>query len=150
MAVSHLSVYFRLRHERGNGVHNQDVHSTGTHHSLRNIESLLSGIGLGHIEVINIHSDSLRISRIQGMLRIDKGRNPASLLYLCNGMKCQSGLTGRLRTVNLDNSSSRKAACTERNIHGKRSGRYHLDVLVDAGISQLHDGTLSAILLYLS
>ena len=84
------------------------------------------------------------------MLRIDKGRNAASLLYLRNGMKRQSGLSGRLRTVNLDDSSSRKAACTERNIHGKRSGRHHLDVLVHAGISQLHDGALSAILLYLS
>ena len=93
MAVAHLSVNLRLRHQRGNRIHNENIHRPRAHHRLRNIQGLLTGIRLRNIEIVNIHADCLRIAGIECVLRINKSGNSSSLLYLRNGMKRQSRLT---------------------------------------------------------
>ena len=86
MAVSHIPVDLRLRYQCSYGVHYNDINSPGTHHGLGDLQCLLSVIRLGNVQIINIHSDILRIDGIQGMLCIDKSGNASPLLYLSDHM----------------------------------------------------------------
>ena len=149
MTVPHFPVNLRLRYECRNRVYNQNIHRTGTNHRFRNIESLLSGVRLRNIEIINIHTDSLCIAGIQSMLRIYESGNSASLLYFRYGMECQCSFSGRLRSVDFYDSPPWKASGPQCNIHGKRSGGHDFYVLIDPRIPELHNGPLSAILFYL-
>ena len=111
---------------------------------------LLAAVGLRNEQVVDVDTEFLRVEPVEGMLRIDESRNATHLLSLGNRMNGQRRLTRRLRSVNLDNSSSREASRSKCNVHRKGTGRNHLNILVHTGVPQLHDGALSAILLYLS
>ena len=86
MAVSHIPIDLRLRYQCSYGVHYNDINSSGTHHGLGDLQCLLSVIRLGNVQIINIHSDILRIDGIQGMLCIDKSGNASPLLYFSDHM----------------------------------------------------------------
>ena len=55
-------------------------------------------------------------------------------------MDGESGLTGRFRTVDLDDSSTRIATYTEGIVQADRAGGNDFDVLYDI-VAHLHDGT---------
>ena len=63
-------------------------------------------------------------------------------------MNGQSGLTGRLRTIDLDDASLRIAAYAECIVEGDTAGRNHFDVL-DVFITELHDGAFAEVFLNL-
>ena len=86
MAVSHISFYLLLRHQSRDRVHYNDIHRSGSYHSLRNLKGLISAVRLRDIQFINIHTDILCIDRIQRMLRVYKSGNPASLLHFRDHM----------------------------------------------------------------
>ena len=128
MAVAHLTIDLCLRNEGCDRVDNQDVDRAGAHHRLGDLQCLLSGIRLGNVEIIDIDPDVLRVLRIQCMLCIDEAGDPATLLYLCHGMQREGRLTGGLRSIDLDDSSLRVAAGTERDVQGKGTGRYGFNI----------------------
>ena len=86
MGISHISLDLGLRYQSGNGIHDHDIHGTGTHHGLRDLQSLLAVIRLGNIKIVNIHTDITRIHGIERMLGVDKSGDAAALLYLSNHM----------------------------------------------------------------
>ncbi len=63
MAVSHIAVDLRLRNQCRYRVHDDDIHCAGTDHGLCNLEGLLAVVRLRDVEVVNIHTDILRIDR---------------------------------------------------------------------------------------
>ena len=120
-----------------------------TAHRLGNLQRLLAVVRLGYVEIVDIHADIARIHRIQRMLRIDKSRDPAALLHLGYHMQSHSRLTARLRTVDLNDTSLRNAAKTERDVQAQRARGNRLDIHMSSRIPELHHGTLSKLLLNL-
>ena len=116
MEISHIALNLRLRHERRDRVHNDDVHGTASHHGLGDLERLLTGVRLGDVKVVDIDPDVLCVDRIQCVLGIDKARNAAALLHFRNHVQRDRGLTGGLRSVDLDDTSLRNAAESQREI----------------------------------
>ena len=86
------------------------------HHGLGDLQSLLTVVRLGDVEVINIHADIFRIDGIQRMLCIDETGDTASLLNLGYHMKRYGCLTTGLRSVDLDHTSLWNTAQSQRNI----------------------------------
>ena len=75
-----------IGNEGFNRVHNNNVYRTGTNHHLCNLQCLFTIIRLRNVQIINVYADSACISRIQGMLCINKARDAAPLLHFCNHM----------------------------------------------------------------
>ena len=86
MAVAHIPFDLLLRHQRSHRVYNDDVHRTGSHHRLGDLKRLIPAVRLRNIQFIYIHSDILRVDRVQRMLRINKARDPSTLLYFRDHM----------------------------------------------------------------
>ena len=78
------------------------------------------------------------------MLGVDVGHFAAPLLSLGYNVQCKSRLTGRLRAIDLDDTSSRNAADPQRQIQRKRTGgdgvHHRLCIL-----TQPHDGALAKV-----
>ena len=64
MGITHLAVDLGLRHQGCNRVHNDNVHCTGTHHGLGDLQCLLAVVRLGNVKVVNIDADVLCIDRV--------------------------------------------------------------------------------------
>ena len=82
------------------------------------------------------------------MLGIDNSRNTTRFLSLCNGMYGQSRFTGRLRSINLDDTASRITSYSQRRIQSDGTSGYHSDFLYRV-ISQFHNSTSAITLFYL-
>ena len=80
------------------------------------------------------------------MFCIDEGCNATFLLALCDGMNGQCGLTRRLWTVNLNDTSFWIAANTQCCIQTDGASRDAVDFL-DIFFTETHDGTMSIVLL---
>ena len=76
------------------------------------------------------------------MLGIDDSRNTSLFLHLRHRVDSESGLTGRLRTVDLDDTSFRVTANAQRIVQTQTSGRNNGNVL-NTLVSQFHDGTFA-------
>ena len=82
MRISHIAFNLLTRYQCRNRVNNNDVHSTGTHHSLCNLKCLISTVRLRDIQFINVNTYIFSVYRIKRMFCIDKSCNTASFLYL--------------------------------------------------------------------
>ena len=110
MAVSHIAVDLRLRNQCRYRVHDNDIHCPGAYHRLCNLEGLLAIVRLGDVQIINIHTDILRVHRVKCVLCVDKACNTAALLYFCHHVQCHSRLTTGLRSVDLNHTPLRDTA----------------------------------------
>ena len=110
MAVSHVSFNLLLRHQSRYRVHDHDIHRSGPHHGLRDLQSLVSAVRLGNIKLVDIHTNILCINRIQRMLCVNKPGNASLLLYFCDHMQRNGRLTTGLRSVDLHHTSPRNTA----------------------------------------
>ena len=81
------------------------------------------------------------------MFGVDKSSNTASLLCFGDGMNGKCCLTGRLRTVYLNNSSAWITAHSERHIQADAAGRNNAYILYLL-VAQLHDGAFSKVFFY--
>ena len=73
------------------------------------------------------------------MFRIDKSSSTSSTLYFCNGMECEGGLSGRLWSVDFDDTSF-GIATTECIIECDRSRAECLNIEMRL-LTELHDRT---------
>ena len=78
------------------------------------------------------------------MLGIDDCRNTAGFLHLCHRVDSEGRLTGRLRTVDLDDTSFRITADAQSVVQTQTTRRNHGNVLYLL-ITQTHDGALSEV-----
>ena len=116
MGIAHVAFNLGLRNQGCYGVHDDDIHRAGTNHGLRDLQSLLAVIRLGNVKIVNVYADILRIYRVKGMLRVDEASDTAALLYLCHHVQGHRGLTTGLRAIDLDDTSLRDAAQSQRQV----------------------------------
>ena len=84
------------------------------------------------------------------MFRVDKGAGAAHLLHLGHNLQREGRLAGGFRAVDLDHTAARQAADAQRDIQAEGACRHNADILRDARVVHLHDGTLAELLLNLS
>ena len=147
MGIAHLAVDLRLGHQGRHGVHDDNVHRTGAHHGLGDLQRLLAVIRLGDVEIIHVHADISRIDRIQRVLCVDESGDTALLLHLSYHVKRHGGLTAGLRAIDLDDPSPRNAAQSQGDIQAQGAGGDGLYIHIRGGIAQLHHGALAVGLL---
>ena len=147
MAVSHLSLDLCLGNQGCNRVHDYNIQSAGAHHSLSDLQSLFSVIRLRNIKIVDIHTDIFCINRIKRMLRINKSRNSAAFLNLCNHMQGNGCFTTGFRSIDLNNTSLGHAAYSKGNIKPQRAGRNRLYLHMSPRFSQFHNRALSILFL---
>ena len=107
MRIAHLAFDLGLGRQRRHRVDDNNVDRTGAHQHVRNLECLLTGVGLRDEEFIDIDAEFLRVVRVEGMLCVDKGRCTAQLLRLGDDLQSQCRLARCLRTIDFNHSSSR-------------------------------------------
>ena len=83
------------------------------------------------------------------MFHIDVSSFTAFFLSGSDDMKCQRGLTGSFRAVDLDDTSFGNTTDSQRHIQRERAGGECGDVGMNV-FTQTHDGTLTVVFLYLS
>ena len=111
--VAHVAFNFGLRRKCSNRVDHDYIERTGTHEHVADLEGLFASVGLGDKEAVDIDADGLGVYRVHRMLSIDVGTLATIALRLGNDVGCQGRLTGGLRTVDLGDTTTGKAADTE-------------------------------------
>ena len=88
---------------------------------------------MGNQQFGYVHTQFLGIEAVESVLGIDDSGNAALFLNLGHGVDSEGGLTGRLRTVDLDDTSSRITSYAQRVVQTEAAGRddgHILNVLV--------------------
>ena len=80
------------------------------------------------------------------MLSINEGCYTSPLLSLSNHVQSDGSLTGRFRSIYLDDSSPRQTAYSQSQIDRENTGGDNLDIHPGLGVAQPHDGTFTEIL----
>ena len=145
-AVAHFTIDFGLGYQCGNGVDDHHIQGTGANQGFRNFQCLLAGIRLGDVQLIDVHAQLLGIGRIQGVLCIHEGRNTACTLGFCYNVQGNGGFTGRLRSINLHNTSPGNTANAQGCVQRQAAGGNDRDILVGYIFAQLHHSTLAVLL----
>ena len=143
--VSHLAFNFGARGKRRDRVDDHHIHCARAHQRIRNFERLLTGIRLRDQHGVDVHADSCRVIGVQRMLGIYERDLSAALLRLRHDVQRQRRLTGRLRSVDLDDSALRHAADAERCVERQRAGRNRFHVHLRT-VAQTHDRALAEVL----
>ena len=116
MAVSHVALNLLSGHKSRHGVDDNDIHSSGADHRLRDLQRLVTAVRLRDVQLVNIHADISCIDRVQRMFRIDKSCNTSPLLHLGDHVQGHRRLTAGLRSVDLHHAASWHAAQPQRQI----------------------------------
>ena len=116
VGITHLAFNFCTRNQSSNRVNNDNINSAAAYQCVSNFQCLLTIIRLRNQQIINIYTKMTGIFRIKRMLRINKSCIAAHFLSFSNHMQCNGSFTGRFRTVNLNNTSTRNATDTKSNI----------------------------------
>ena len=149
VGVAHVAVDLRLGHKGRDRVDHDDIDGAGPDHGLGDLQGLLAAVGLGDIEVVDIHADILGIDGIQRVLRVDEARDTAPPLDLGDHVQGDGGLTGGFGTVDLDDPAAGDAAQSQGDIQAQGPGRDGLHIHLGGGVAELHDRALAELLLYL-
>ena len=142
VAVAHLALDLGARHERRDGVDDDEVDRAGAHEHVGDLERLLTGVGLRHEERVDVDAELLGVLGVERVLRVDEGGDAAGALRVGDRVQGERGLTRRLRAVDLDDAAARQPADAERDIECDGSGGDDGDgrALVAA---EAHDGALA-------
>src|ERR1700722_5418648 len=144
--LAHLTFDLRLRRERSDGVDDDDVDGARAYEHVSDLERLLSRVGLRHEQVVDVHAELLGVNRVERMLRVDESRRAAITLHFRNHLQGERGLTGRLRTIDLDDPPLRQTAYAQRDIEAQRAGGNRFHVVGRRGIAEAHHGALAELL----
>ena len=117
--VSHLTLDFGSRHQGRHRVHDNNVHGPAADQRFSDFERLFPGIRLGDQKIVGIDAQFLCVAEVQGMLGIDKGRNPTCFLSLRNRVQRQGRLAGRLWAEDFHDSPTWNPTHTERNVQAQ-------------------------------
>ncbi len=83
-----------LRHQGGDRINHQNVDRARTHQRIGDLKRLLTGIGLGDQQIVQIDTQLAGIDRIKRVFGIDKGADAACLLGFGHDMQRQGRLAG--------------------------------------------------------
>ena len=143
--VPHLTLDFGPGRQGGHRVDHNDVDRSGAHQLVDDFQRHLTGVGLGHQQILDVHPQGCRIDRVKGMLGIDEGRDATAALDLGDGMQGEGGLTGAFGSVDLHHPPF-GVATTQGQVKGEGSGGEGLDPHA-GGIAQAHDRAFAEIAL---
>src|SRR6202790_1846870 len=144
--VAHFAFDFRLGHERGNRIDDNDVDSARAHQHIGNFQALLPRIRLGNEHLADVHPQLAGIDRIERILGVDIGGDSAELLLLRYNLQAERRLARGFGSIDLDHAPTRQAADTKRDVQAERSGRHHLQIVLHLGLAHLHDRALAELL----
>src|SRR5215470_5442817 len=145
--VAHVAVELGARDERGDRVDHDDVDGVGAHQRLRDLERLLTRVGLGDQQLVRVDTQLLGVDGIQRVLRVDERGDTAETLSFGHDVQGERGLTRRFRAVDLDDPAARQAADAERYVQRERACRDDRDLLQRTARAQAHDRALAELAL---
>src|SRR3989339_228392 len=128
MRIAHVALDFRLRGECGNRVDDDHVHRVRSHKRLDDFKRLFPVVRLRNEELVDVHADLLRIFRIERVLGVDVRGQASRLLNLRHDVLRERRLSGRLRTVHLDDAPARNAHHAECKIKRETTRRDRVDL----------------------
>ena len=149
MGIAHVAVDLRLGDQGCHRVYNNDVNGAGPDHGLGDLQSLLTAVRLGNIEIVNIHADIFGIDRIQRVLGVNKAGDAAPFLHFRDHMQGHGRLTGGFRSVDLNDPASWNAAQSQSDIQAQGTGGRCFHFHHGRGISQFHHRAFAVLFLYL-
>ena len=120
-AVAHLALDLGARHEGRHGVDDDDVHAAGADQGLGDLERLLAGVRLADEELVDVDAAGAGVARVERMLDVDEGGDPAALLRLGDDVLADGRLARRLGAEDLGDPAARDAADAEREVERDRT-----------------------------
>jgi len=142
VTVTHLALDLRARDERGHGVDDDEVEGAGADQHVHDLQGLLTVVGLGEDQVVDVDAELLRVLGVEGVLRVHERDLATGLLGVGHGVQGQRGLTGGLRSVDLHDTAARQATDAKGDVERGRPGRDDLDGLHRA-LAHAHDSALA-------
>ena len=115
-----------------------DVEGSGADQHVHDFQGLLTGVRLGHQESVGVNAELGGVLRVQGVLRVDEGGNPAQALGIGDRVQGHGGLTRGFRAIDLNDAAARQAANSEGHVQRNGSGGNDLDRCTDF-VAQAHD-----------
>ena len=146
VGVAHVALDLRLGHQGRHGVHHHHVDGAGADQGFGDLQGLLAGVRLGHVEIVHVDAQALGINRIESVLRVDEGRRAAHLLSLSHHMEGDGGLAGGLGSEDLDDPSPGDASHAQGDVEVDAARGDGGDVQIGGVVPQLHDGPLAELL----
>jgi len=143
MRVTHLALDLGPRHERGDGVDDDDVDGVGADQHLRDLESLLTRVRLRDEEVVHIHIQLSGVADVEGVLRVDECGDTALLLGVRDHLQTDRRLPGRFRSIDFRDPTPGHAADADRGVEVDRAGRDRRDLRAGTVDAHSHDRALS-------
>ena len=142
VGVAHFAFDLGPRDEGGDRVDDQDVDGAGTNELLGDLQSLFAVVRLCDEERVDVDAEVGGVDGVEGVFRVDEGGFAAEFLCFCDGVQREGGLTGGLRSVDLDDAAPGKSADAGGGVEGQGAGGDGLHVHVLA-VSQAHDGAFA-------
>ncbi len=146
MGVAHVPLDLGLRGEGGYGIHDDDIHGSRSYERFRDIQRLLSVVGLGHPQFIHIDAEVLGVNGIEGVFRVYEGGDAPLLLGFGYGVERERGLSGGFGPIDLDDAPPRIPADSERFVDEDGSRRDDVDSGSVFERTEFHDGTETELL----
>ena len=146
VAVAHVALDLGAGREGGDRVDHDDVDGAGAHEHVADLERLLSRVGLGDEQLVDVDADGLGVDRVHGVLGVDVGADAAGALRLGHHVHGEGGLARGLRAVDLRDPAAGQTADPEGEVEGEGAGGHRADDH-RALVPHLHDGALAELLL---
>ena len=134
---------FRLGHQRGDGVNDNDIQRVGAGEGFADGQGFLAAVGLGNQQIVQVDAQFLGVGRVQRVLGVNERGQPAGLLGVGDDMEHEGGFAGGFRAENLDHAPARDAADAQRQVHRQRAGGDDVDLPERAGVAQAHDAAVA-------
>ena len=140
---AHFAFELGLRHQRRDGVDDNNVERVGTSQGFTNGQRFFAAVGLRDKQVVEVHSEFLCVGRIQRVFGVNKRRKATGSLCVGDDMEHQRRFAGRFRTENLNHPAARHAADPEGQVKRQRAGGNHVDLGLRTRITQSHDAAFA-------
>ena len=147
--VTHLSLDLGPGCERGHGVDHDHGDGPRADEHVGDLQSLLTGVGLGDQHLVHVHADGAGVDGVEGVLGVDVGTHPAHALRLGHDVQGQRGLAGGLGSKDLRDPPTGQTADTECHVERQRPRGHGVD-LEGGLLPHLHDRALAEVLLDLA
>ena len=85
-AITHLAFQFGFGCQSGHRVHHNQIHCARAHQAVHNFQGLLTRVGLADQHILQIHTQVLRVLRVQSMFSVHKRTGAAQLLHFGNDL----------------------------------------------------------------
>jgi hypothetical protein len=146
VAVAHLALDLRTRHERGHRVDDDDVERAGTDQHVGDLEGLLPRVRLGDEQGVGVDAEGLGVLRVERVLRVDERGDATRRLRVGHRVQGDGGLSAGLRAVDLHDTATGQAADAEGDVEGDGPGGDDPDGRPGV-ITEAHHRALAVVLL---